>query len=1245
MKSQDPRESIRPESFPETVSYLPGRDSQDSLPTMEFVRGEKFGEGGQDEFPGLNPTGDYVLNEIIGRGSEGEVWSAVQVTLDRVVAVKIIAPSKIKKDSEIPGKKQFRERRFYGEALIAARLDHPNIVPIHDISRGEDGAPLIAMKMVKGEPWSELLKEDFHSLPADLFLQKHLPIFISMMQAVAFAHSQGVIHRDLKPSQVMVGEFGEVVLLDWGIAVLEEEAEKKYRQDLGTPPPLTSLPTIGTAPNPAGTPSLMAPEQTWENTSGISRRTDIYLLGSILHFLLTGTFPHDSESAELSVCRASEGKIIPLKERAPEGRDLPEELVALTLKALEPKPEDRIDSAKTFITSIQDFLTGATSHRQSMELTDQAREKLDDLSTFGVLFQEEEDGYTISIDAESSLIDEIHLKLEEIRVVLEKATSEWSTNPAIKGLKDRVTAASSMCAALAGDLRMARLFCNRLADGKARENLREIIGVQVKERRRKDKIRRGAIAAVVVLVLVLSAGGFKYITDQRNMLEKISIERDLASQMRDEAIRQEGKTAIAMSLAEEEAYFAKMNLAGFAFREGNPYRVRELLMENRTSPHRHWEWGHFMTLLSNDAMTVTRSHGGGSLLSCAWSRDGSLMYSGNRDGDLSIWESHTGKLLERITFHEDGIWDIVPSHDGTMLLLCSFDSTASIVNTTTLEVIHRLVGHRALLRGGAFSPDGRTVVTTSRDGTAKIWDVETGEEVYQIQGETRGTYAAAFSPDGDLLVIAGRRTVTIHDGRTGEQVGRLPQHPENVLGIAFSPDGTKLVTAFTDRIARVFDVVTQGELFSMNQETSWLHSIDWSPDGKLIATGGNGSEIRLWDAFTGEHLETLQGNPRVFHLAFSPTSDRLLTVTPGILQVWMIDEFSGFGGISRVTPMSGLHPEPQVISYARSSPMEIDGAWLGYDWVYRQPTGYGRLTYEFMDLVIAADSHYAAIEPNQQRVVRTIYRELDAVVEDFHSRELIHPWPHGRIFMARWSPDGTHLGVITPEGAFMLHDGQTLEPRHQLGELSPISGITRARVVGVIGFDKKSERVFTGRRDGSVDIWSTSDGSHLLRLENPGDGVFAGRFSPDGSLLATGGLDFKTYIWDTATGENLSVLSGHRDFILDIDIHPDNNRVLTISHDNQVKLWETRKGREIMTVVDFPDERYALGGGFSPSGREVYVLVSDGSVHIAEAFNWETTGEIADLILAAELEKRQRRINPDITMEDLDISELVLIEE
>ena len=273
-----------------------------------------------DERPPDQPT---VLVERIAEGGMGEVWEGVQTSLGRSVAVKTVRPDLLDDDRRASSIAAFRH-----EAVVAASLEHPNIVPVHDLEEPVAGvSPRLVMKRVRGVAWSDLLTADYRELDAGQFLTKNLPILADVAQAVAFAHSKGIVHRDLKPAQVMVGEFGEVLLMDWGLSVYVGDGN-----DLD-PSTVAALARPDSAPNPTGTPALMAPEQTDSSAERIGPWTDVYLLGGILYLLLTGKFPHGAASSRSSFEHAVKGEVEPPSRRAPE-RAVPPELEVLCMEAL-----------------------------------------------------------------------------------------------------------------------------------------------------------------------------------------------------------------------------------------------------------------------------------------------------------------------------------------------------------------------------------------------------------------------------------------------------------------------------------------------------------------------------------------------------------------------------------------------------------------------------------------------------------------------------------------------------------------------------------------------------------------------------------------------------------------------------------------------------------------------------------------------------------------------------------------------
>ena len=239
---------------------------------------------------GEEPDADYRPGDILGEGGGGVVREAVQVALGRTVALKMLKS----KDARVDGR-----ARFLAEARVTAGLDHPNILSVYELAVDEDGEPFLAMKRVVGTPWSASVRT--------MTRRENLRILDAVGDAVAFAHSRGVVHRDIKPENVLLGAFGEVVLTDWGLALTEEDrAVARAAQDREEPSGVKIPGRLGggvDASGVAGTPAYMAPEQAKGDAEDIGPATDVYLLGATLFEIATGRRPH--RGATLTACLES----------------------------------------------------------------------------------------------------------------------------------------------------------------------------------------------------------------------------------------------------------------------------------------------------------------------------------------------------------------------------------------------------------------------------------------------------------------------------------------------------------------------------------------------------------------------------------------------------------------------------------------------------------------------------------------------------------------------------------------------------------------------------------------------------------------------------------------------------------------------------------------------------------------------------------------------------------------------------
>jgi eukaryotic-like serine/threonine-protein kinase len=302
--------------------------------------------------PGPPPAhaGRCELLGEIGRGGMGAVLAGRDPALNRSLAVKVLRADRAG-DAGM-------ERRFLEEAQICGQLQHPGVVPVYDVDRLEDGRPFFTMKLVKGRTLADLLAE--RKGPAD-DLPRFLAVFEQVCQTLAYAHSRGILHRDLKPANVMVGEFGEVQVMDWGLAkVLTGE---RRVESAPAAKPQSTIYTVRTADPDGrsqegtvlGTPAYMAPEQARGEVDDLDARCDVFGLGAVLCEVLTGKPPFEGPTPEQTRRRAAAGDLREAFARL-DGCGADAELVRLAKACLDPNPERRLADATAVAAAV-------TAHR------------------------------------------------------------------------------------------------------------------------------------------------------------------------------------------------------------------------------------------------------------------------------------------------------------------------------------------------------------------------------------------------------------------------------------------------------------------------------------------------------------------------------------------------------------------------------------------------------------------------------------------------------------------------------------------------------------------------------------------------------------------------------------------------------------------------------------------------------------------------------------------------------------------
>jgi tetratricopeptide (TPR) repeat protein/tRNA A-37 threonylcarbamoyl transferase component Bud32 len=294
-------------------------------------------------------VGRYVLQKFHAKGGMGEIWLADDPAIGRAVALK-----------RMFGTRPDKQERFLVEARVTGKLEHPGIVPVHEVGRTEEGHPFYVMKFIHGRTLKNVIQElhepvEPSAVPREVQLVKLLQSFLCLCQTVAYAHSHSVLHRDLKPDNVMLGPFGETVLLDWGLAKVMGQPDHPAEPGVVESVKLTGESTETRAGAIMGSPSYMSPEVAAGLNTEIDQRSDIYLLGATLYEIITGRLPRE-DSSVLRVLELARNHVPEAPRKVK--RDLPRPLEAICLKAMAPRKEDRYQTAQALAEDMERYLAG-----------------------------------------------------------------------------------------------------------------------------------------------------------------------------------------------------------------------------------------------------------------------------------------------------------------------------------------------------------------------------------------------------------------------------------------------------------------------------------------------------------------------------------------------------------------------------------------------------------------------------------------------------------------------------------------------------------------------------------------------------------------------------------------------------------------------------------------------------------------------------------------------------------------------
>jgi WD40 repeat protein/predicted Ser/Thr protein kinase len=699
--------------------------------------------------------GFYVIGTEIGRGGMGRVLQARDRRLRRDVVIKVLHSAAA-------------AARFQREALITAKLQHPSIVRIYDAG-WLGGEPFYAMERVRGTSLDRVVAaaDDFRARIA------LLPHVIAVAEAIAYAHSEGVIHRDLKPHNVLVGSFGETVVIDWGLA-----------KDLGStdveslePRVIASGDDQTIAGAVMGTPSFMPPEQA--RGEAADERSDIYALGAMLYYVLCGAPP---TSGERALDDAKAGSFQPLREREP---SVPPELASIVERAMAFSPLDRFGGAKDFASELQRYTAGqlVSSHeysaamlvkrwirrhrtvlsvvtvallllvvlgvfsiRKILEKTELAEANAREVSHQMDLVKERSDELLLD-HAESVIVSDPSMAIGLLRGLSARAMSE----PRAQKIAN-AAAANGVGFELAGhkdDVEHLALGKNGVIYTAGDDG--HLWGWSIASKRGDDLgAHTGPVDAIAI-----ASNGVMLATRGTDMQVRIW---DLVT---GESKLLAGHTAAirGLAFAPDNASFAStsedhtLRQWSIASSEGkviisDKYPLRPVLWHPDGT--RVWAGagdGRIVEAeLATGKVTEMRVHSD-EVRAIALSPDGTQLASGGEDGNVFV-TTLADRKSRKIAVHADVVRDVVWTRDGTRVISAGGDQRVVVTPLDGSKPVE-LLGNMSGVKDLALSPDGTHVAAAGIDGVARIWPI-TGGEPRAFRGHRASVKCVDFT--GDLLI-------------------------------------------------------------------------------------------------------------------------------------------------------------------------------------------------------------------------------------------------------------------------------------------------------------------------------------------------------------------------------------------------------------------------------------------------------------------------------------------------------------
>jgi WD40 repeat protein/serine/threonine protein kinase len=1129
-------------------------------------------------------VGPYRLLREIGRGGQATVHLAEDTRLPRRVALKVFATGLMASEQALA--------RFRREAESASRLDHPGICPVYEA--GVDGdTPYIAMRYIEGmtlAQWIDTARaksgDDRPTSSVELptppasprgesasVVMRVVAVIEKTARALHAAHDAGLVHRDVKPANVVVSRDGEPVLLDFGLAREDDQGH--------------TLTMTGAL---LGTPAYMSPEQLLAPRIRVDHRTDVYSLGVTLYECLTLRRPFDAPTREglyqqiLSSDADSPRRLNP---------KIPEELVVVLETAMAKNRDRRYRTALEMAEDLRRLREHEPIHAKPagtlVRLARWAQRRpalatavgaVATLLVLGLAFttyflqrSREEQGRT------AKALDERTEALAAANQATRRAESETQAKSealaaetkALQHARYLALMSASMAAESADGMRpllLAREAVRTEPSVAAFSQLRRAI-----YNSRERVVFRGHTD--LLDKAVFSPGGDRIVTCSHDTTARLW---DLSGQ----------------PIAVLRGHTGQVMTVAFSPDGGR------IVTASIDGTARLWS-------SSGEEIAVLRGHTG-PVVTAVFSPDGDRILTASKDATARLWDLSGA---ERVVMrgHSAGLAMATFSPQGDRVLTASDDATARLFDVTGRQIAV-LSGHQRAVWSARFSPAGDRIATSSDDATARLWDLS-GKELTVLRGHESLVGDVEFSPQGDrLLTLSWDRTVRVWDLAGKQLVSIWCGSPPTTA--TYSPRGDRILTTAYDGTARIWDVSGR-ELAVFRGHEGNVNGAVFSARGDQILTCGNDGTARLWDVDRKE-AAALIGHGGIVHTAvFSPLGDRILTSSDDkTARLWDVA-----GGERAV--LSGH--EGRVWSAAFSTDgariVTVSGDCTARLWTASGDPGpvlRGHAVPVRLAEFIPGGDRVLTVSRNEQAGERTP-DDHDARLWDLAGNQVALLHGHSAcVYRAMLSPAGDRIVTASFDHTAGIWD----LAGNRLAVLEAGGDSTMAAT-----WSPGGDRIVTGNQDSTVRLWDSS-GNQVTELRGCNAGISTASFSPQGDRILATTWSGSSWIWDLA-GREIAVLRGHDGGVCAGAFSPQGDRIATASEDHTARIWDSA-GNELAVL---PHEGTVLTVCFSPDGRRLVTACEDGTARVWLVQN-EDVLALAEARTTRELTRAERERYADI---------------